>query len=36
VEQTLPGPGVDHAIHFVRDEIGGFLNGNSTTFSHAA
>jgi hypothetical protein len=35
VKQTLPGPGVDHAIHFVPNEIGGFLDGNATRF-HAA
>jgi hypothetical protein len=36
MEQTLPRLGVEHAIHFVQDEIGGFLNGNATTWFHAA
>ena len=31
IQQTLPRPGVDQAIDFVRNEIGGFEDGNSTT-----
>ena len=34
VEQAFSGPRVEYAINFVRDEIGGFLNGDP--FSHAA